>query len=187
MGLKARANNPIIKGSVHAWIGIVCGSLSLICGGRIGVLVILWCDDAISGVLAPQASIIKPSIIQHRRGQELFRSGKKPTASNDLEALRQVQDRFPTICRASAWDCLRISMSRTRSAINNGGNPCCRVLNRFPGPRNCISSSASSKPIIGRLQCSKSLVFIRVSLSCKNANVTGMDSTTNSSAKLMEL
>jgi hypothetical protein len=28
-GLKKRAQNPVIRGSVHAWIGIVCGSLSV--------------------------------------------------------------------------------------------------------------------------------------------------------------
>lgn len=31
MGLRDRARNPIIKGSVHAWIGIVLGGLSAIC------------------------------------------------------------------------------------------------------------------------------------------------------------
>ncbi len=30
MGLRARSRNPIIKGSVHAWIGIVLGTLSII-------------------------------------------------------------------------------------------------------------------------------------------------------------
>lgn len=30
MGLQRRARNPIIKGSVHAWIGIVLGSISTI-------------------------------------------------------------------------------------------------------------------------------------------------------------
>lgn len=29
-GLKQRKRNPVIRGSVHAWIGIVCGSLSVI-------------------------------------------------------------------------------------------------------------------------------------------------------------
>jgi hypothetical protein len=28
MGLRARARNPVIKGSVHAWIGIVLGGVS---------------------------------------------------------------------------------------------------------------------------------------------------------------
>ena len=37
MGLSRRKKNPVIKGSVHAWIGIVFGSLSLFCGG--GILV----------------------------------------------------------------------------------------------------------------------------------------------------
>jgi hypothetical protein len=37
MGLSRRKKNPVIKGSVHAWIGIVCGMLSLLCGG--GLLV----------------------------------------------------------------------------------------------------------------------------------------------------
>ncbi|MBC7855655.1 MAG: DUF4190 domain-containing protein [Pirellulaceae bacterium] len=31
IGLKKRAENPVIKGSVHAWIGIVLGSISTIC------------------------------------------------------------------------------------------------------------------------------------------------------------
>src|SRR5690349_6181648 len=31
MGLRDRARNPIIKGSVHAWIGIVLGGLSALC------------------------------------------------------------------------------------------------------------------------------------------------------------
>jgi hypothetical protein len=28
-GLKQRKRNPVIRGGVHAWIGIVCGSLSV--------------------------------------------------------------------------------------------------------------------------------------------------------------
>ncbi len=32
MGLSRRKQNPAIKGSVHAWIGIVFGTLSLLCG-----------------------------------------------------------------------------------------------------------------------------------------------------------
>lgn len=31
IGLRKRAQNPVIKGSVHAWIGIVLGGLSAIC------------------------------------------------------------------------------------------------------------------------------------------------------------
>jgi hypothetical protein len=31
VGLKKRRENPIIKGSVHAWIGIVLGGLSALC------------------------------------------------------------------------------------------------------------------------------------------------------------
>ncbi len=33
MGLSRRKKNPIIKGSVHAWIGIVFGVFSMLCGG----------------------------------------------------------------------------------------------------------------------------------------------------------
>jgi hypothetical protein len=32
MGLADRKRNPAIKGSAHAWIGIVLGGLSLLCG-----------------------------------------------------------------------------------------------------------------------------------------------------------
>lgn len=35
MGLADRKRNPVIKGSAHAWIGIVLGSLSMLCGGGI--------------------------------------------------------------------------------------------------------------------------------------------------------
>ena len=33
IGLRKRKQNPVIKGSAHAIIGIVCGCLSLLCGG----------------------------------------------------------------------------------------------------------------------------------------------------------
>ena len=33
MGLADRKKNPIIKGSAHAWIGIVLGALSMLCYG----------------------------------------------------------------------------------------------------------------------------------------------------------
>ena len=33
LGLRDRKRNPAIKGSVHAWIGIVLGILSVLCGG----------------------------------------------------------------------------------------------------------------------------------------------------------
>jgi hypothetical protein len=33
MGLAARKRNPVIKGSVHAWIGIVLGVISILCVG----------------------------------------------------------------------------------------------------------------------------------------------------------
>jgi len=36
IGLSRRKKNPAIKGSVHAWIGIVLGALSMFCG--IGVV-----------------------------------------------------------------------------------------------------------------------------------------------------
>ena len=39
MGLSRRKKNPVIKGSVHAWIGIVFGAFSMFCGG--GILVAL--------------------------------------------------------------------------------------------------------------------------------------------------
>lgn len=41
MGLKRRKENPIIKGSVHAWIGIVFGFLSVLCGGVLTVFVVI--------------------------------------------------------------------------------------------------------------------------------------------------
>lgn len=40
MGLRNRKKNPVIKGSVHAWIGICGGIFSLICGGLIGTVII---------------------------------------------------------------------------------------------------------------------------------------------------
>lgn len=41
MGLVDRKKNPVIKGSVHAWIGIVLGTLSILCvGGMILMMVI---------------------------------------------------------------------------------------------------------------------------------------------------
>lgn len=40
MGLQARKRNPVIKGSVHAWIGIVMGGfMTLLWGGLLLVLV----------------------------------------------------------------------------------------------------------------------------------------------------
>ncbi|MFT5299652.1 MAG: hypothetical protein ACI87E_003961 [Mariniblastus sp.] len=41
MGLAARKRNPVIKGSVHAWIGIVLGGAALLCGGAFSILAIL--------------------------------------------------------------------------------------------------------------------------------------------------
>ena len=35
MGLADRKRNPVIKGSIHAWIGIVLGGLSIFCGGTL--------------------------------------------------------------------------------------------------------------------------------------------------------
>lgn len=40
MGLAARKRNPIIKGSAHAWIGIVVGAISILCGGAFFVMII---------------------------------------------------------------------------------------------------------------------------------------------------
>ena len=41
MGLADRKRNPVIKGSAHAWIGIVLGFLSILCGGAIVTLIII--------------------------------------------------------------------------------------------------------------------------------------------------
>ena len=41
MGLAARKRNPVIKGSVHAWIGIVLGASSILCGGAIITMIIV--------------------------------------------------------------------------------------------------------------------------------------------------
>ena len=41
MGLADRKRNPAIKGSVHAWIGIVLGGLSVLCGGALIVMIII--------------------------------------------------------------------------------------------------------------------------------------------------
>jgi hypothetical protein len=35
-GLRKRRQNPVIKGSAHAWIGIAGGTFSLLCGGMLG-------------------------------------------------------------------------------------------------------------------------------------------------------
>lgn len=40
IGLKKRAANPVVKGSVHAWIGIVLGGISTI-GAIFGIVVII--------------------------------------------------------------------------------------------------------------------------------------------------
>lgn len=45
MGLKKRKQNPIIKGSAHAWIGIVFGAFSLLCGGGMLALIIISIVD----------------------------------------------------------------------------------------------------------------------------------------------
>ncbi len=41
MGLNRRKQNPVIKGSVHAWIGIVLGGLSLTCWSGVIVMMIV--------------------------------------------------------------------------------------------------------------------------------------------------
>ncbi len=41
MGLRARKRNPVIKGSVHAWIGIVMGSLMTLLWGSVVILMII--------------------------------------------------------------------------------------------------------------------------------------------------
>ncbi len=40
IGLRKRAENPVIKGSVHAWIGIVLGSISTL-GAIFAILIII--------------------------------------------------------------------------------------------------------------------------------------------------
>ena len=40
IGLSRRKKNPVIKGSAHAWIGIVFGFLSILCGAGFVVLMI---------------------------------------------------------------------------------------------------------------------------------------------------
>lgn len=44
MGLADRKRNPVIKGSAHAWIGIVLGGLSILCG--IGLLLTIFAGIA---------------------------------------------------------------------------------------------------------------------------------------------
>lgn len=41
MGLQARAQNPVIKGSVHAWIGIIAGGISALCSLFVAVMMII--------------------------------------------------------------------------------------------------------------------------------------------------
>jgi hypothetical protein len=41
MGLKDRAKNPVIKGSVHAWIGIGCGGIFALFWGLVGLSIII--------------------------------------------------------------------------------------------------------------------------------------------------
>jgi hypothetical protein len=41
MGLRARAKNPVIKGSVHAWIGIGCGGVFALLWGAAVILIII--------------------------------------------------------------------------------------------------------------------------------------------------
>lgn len=47
MGLSRRKKNPIIKGSIHAWIGIVFGAFSILCGGGVLVSIVLgvWAES----------------------------------------------------------------------------------------------------------------------------------------------
>ena len=40
MGLADRKRNPVIKGSAHAWIGIVLGAISILCGGAFVAMII---------------------------------------------------------------------------------------------------------------------------------------------------
>jgi len=41
MGLAERKRNPVIKGSAHAWIGIVLGAISILCGGAFVTMMII--------------------------------------------------------------------------------------------------------------------------------------------------
>ena len=41
MGLKARKQNPVIKGSAHAWIGIGCGGLFTVLWGLMVIALII--------------------------------------------------------------------------------------------------------------------------------------------------
>ncbi len=41
LGLRDRKRNPAIKGSVHAWIGIVLGFLGLVCGGGVVTMAVI--------------------------------------------------------------------------------------------------------------------------------------------------
>jgi hypothetical protein len=41
IGLRKRAQNPAIKGSVHAWIGIICGGISAIGSVFMAIILIL--------------------------------------------------------------------------------------------------------------------------------------------------
>ena len=40
MGLADRKRNPAIKGAAHAWIGIVLGAISILCGGAFVSLIV---------------------------------------------------------------------------------------------------------------------------------------------------
>ncbi len=41
MGLQARKRNPAIRGSVHAWIGIIMGGMMTVVWGLVGMLVLI--------------------------------------------------------------------------------------------------------------------------------------------------
>ena len=41
MGLRARKRNPAIKGSIHAWIGIIMGGMMTVVWGLVGMLVLI--------------------------------------------------------------------------------------------------------------------------------------------------
>ena len=46
IGLRRRAANPVIKGSVHAWIGIVLGAMSTLASILVGIGIVMALLDS---------------------------------------------------------------------------------------------------------------------------------------------